>query len=323
VLHCERKIQFWEARMQIEFPASPLTAPWIAFGQSVARETQATAFQSYERWHALFFGALGAGETRPEPQEKPAPKAKPVPKAALAKPIEPATAEEPKVAAAKIAAKPLKIVMKSAPAPKVEAPTTALKAVAKPAPVVARVPEPAAAKPTVVAPLALVPRPVEAVFPVLVAPAAVATPALPAKTVPAKAALAAVAPAVSEEATSVMIPLPLRNAPKAEKPAKSGSKVVLMLDASEIDPAGTFDDAKVTKVEPLYLAKPDGKADDLKKIKGIGGTLERLLNDLGLWHYRQIAALTPGEIAWVNSKIDFKGRVQRDKWVSQARTLLG
>lgn len=311
--------------MQIEFPASPLTAPWIAFGQSVARETQETALQSYERWHALFFGALGVGETRHEP------KAKPAPKAAVAKPVQPAIAKEPKAAAPKAAAKPVKTVAKPAPAAKSEAPTAVLKEAVKPAPVVAKTPEPAVAKtpepavakPVVVAPPAIEPKPVEAVAPVPVAPVAVAAPAPQAKPVPAKAALAAVAPAVSEDATGLIVPLSPRNAPNVEKPAKPAGKVVVMLNAGDIDPAGNFDDAKVTKVEPLYLAKPDGKADDLKKIKGIGATLERLLNDLGLWHYRQIAALTPGEIAWVNSKIDFKGRVQRDQWVSQARALIG
>lgn len=311
--------------MQIEFPASPLTAPWIAFGQSVARETQETALQSYERWHALFFGALGVGETRHEP------KAKPAPKAAVAKPVQPAIAKEPKAAAPKAAAKPVKTVAKPAPAAKSEAPTAVLKEAVKPAPVVAKTPEPAVAKtpepavakPVVVAPPAIEPKPVEAVAPVPVAPVAVAAPAPQAKPVPAKAALAAVAPAVSEDATGLIVPHSPRNAPNVEKPAKSAGKVVAMLNAGDIDPAGNFDDAKVTKVEPLYLAKPDGKADDLKKIKGIGATLERLLNDLGLWHYRQIAALTPGEIAWVNSKIDFKGRVQRDQWVSQARALIG
>lgn len=319
--------------MQIEFPASPLTAPWIAFGQSVARETQETALQSYERWHALFFGALGVGETRHEP------KAKPAPKAAVAKPVQPAIAKEPKAAAPKAAAKPVKTVAKPAPAAKSEAPTAVLKVAVKPAPVVAKTPEPAlaktpepavaktpepaVAKPVVVAPPAIEPKPVEAVAPVPVAPVAVAAPAPQPKPVPAKAALAAVAPAVSEDATGLIVPLSPRNAPNVEKPAKPAGKVVVMLNAGDIDPAGNFDDAKVTKVEPLYLAKPDGKADDLKKIKGIGATLERLLNDLGLWHYRQIAALTPGEIAWVNSKIDFKGRVQRDQWVSQARALIG
>lgn len=88
-----------------------------------------------------------------------------------------------------------------------------------------------------------------------------------------------------------------------------------------LDPAGMFDDSAVAKVAPKFLAKPKGKVDDLLAIKGIGPKLNRLLNDLGVHHYRQIAEWSPGEIAWVNDKLDFKGRVQREKWVAQARTL--
>jgi predicted flap endonuclease-1-like 5' DNA nuclease len=88
-----------------------------------------------------------------------------------------------------------------------------------------------------------------------------------------------------------------------------------------IDAAGDFDDASVAATAPAFLAAPEGKPDDLQVIKGIGPKLERLLHDLGVWHYRQIAAWAPGEIVWINGKIDFKGRVQREKWVAQARAL--
>jgi NADH-quinone oxidoreductase subunit E len=90
-----------------------------------------------------------------------------------------------------------------------------------------------------------------------------------------------------------------------------------------IDPAGDFDDASVMPKAPAQLAGPDGEADNLLVIKGIGPKLGRLLNDLGIWHYRQIGALTAPEIAWINAKMDFKGRVQRERWVRQARELAG
>jgi NADH-quinone oxidoreductase subunit E len=91
--------------------------------------------------------------------------------------------------------------------------------------------------------------------------------------------------------------------------------------APALDPAGVFDDSEVTKVAPKLIAKPKGKADDLLAIKGIGPKLNRLLNELGVHHYQQIAEWTPGEIAWINDKLDFKGRVQRERWVAQARAL--
>ena len=74
---------------------------------------------------------------------------------------------------------------------------------------------------------------------------------------------------------------------------------------------------------PAALVAPrEGGADDLKKIKGVGPKLETLVNELGVYHYDQIAKWTEAEVAWVDDNIvGFKGRVTRDKWVDQAKTL--
>ncbi len=66
----------------------------------------------------------------------------------------------------------------------------------------------------------------------------------------------------------------------------------------------------------------DGKADNLKLIKGVGPKLEKLCNTLGFYHFDQIAAWTAEEVAWVDQNLEgFKGRVTRDTWVEQARIL--
>lgn len=74
---------------------------------------------------------------------------------------------------------------------------------------------------------------------------------------------------------------------------------------------------------PSGLDAPrDGSADDLKMIKGIGPKLEKLCNSLGFWHFDQVAGWSSDEVAWVDANLQgFKGRVSRDKWVEQARTL--
>ena len=74
---------------------------------------------------------------------------------------------------------------------------------------------------------------------------------------------------------------------------------------------------------PATLSAPrDGEADDLKRIKGIGPKLEKLCNDMGFYHFDQIAAWTADEVAWVNANLQgFKGRVSRDEWVAQAKLL--
>ena len=72
----------------------------------------------------------------------------------------------------------------------------------------------------------------------------------------------------------------------------------------------------------LVEAARDGRADDLKLISGIGPKLEQKLNSLGIWHYAQIADWTQANIDWVNAAISFRGRIEREKWVPQARQLI-
>ncbi|MGI3184283.1 NADH-quinone oxidoreductase subunit NuoE [Nioella aestuarii] len=83
--------------------------------------------------------------------------------------------------------------------------------------------------------------------------------------------------------------------------------------------------ADVAEVEPELLSAPrEGReADDLKKISGVGPKLEELLNSMGFWHFDQIAAWGPSEIAWVDARLKFKGRIERDNWVAQATELAG
>ncbi|MGB1204615.1 MAG: hypothetical protein ACPG5B_03145 [Chitinophagales bacterium] len=69
----------------------------------------------------------------------------------------------------------------------------------------------------------------------------------------------------------------------------------------------------------LALAKDK---EDLKKIKGIGEFIERKLNALGIYRFEQIAKFTDVEMEAITKAIDFfPGRIQRDKWVEQAKNL--
>ncbi|KCV83171.1 NADH dehydrogenase subunit E [Actibacterium atlanticum] len=76
------------------------------------------------------------------------------------------------------------------------------------------------------------------------------------------------------------------------------------------------------EVQPVTLsaARAEG-ADDLKKIKGVGPKLEGVLNELGFYHYDQIAAWSEAEVAWVDARLKFKGRIERDGWIAQAAEL--
>lgn len=70
----------------------------------------------------------------------------------------------------------------------------------------------------------------------------------------------------------------------------------------------------------LYTVNLDKKeADDLTKIKGVGNVLNQTLNDFGVYKYRQIALWTPQICEDFSEKIAFKGRVERDDWISQCK----
>ncbi len=76
------------------------------------------------------------------------------------------------------------------------------------------------------------------------------------------------------------------------------------------------------KVPELLKAPREGKGDDLTLIWGVADKLQEQLNDLGIWHFDQIAKWTPEEIAWFESTMQgFKGRVERDKWIEQCQKL--
>ena len=70
-------------------------------------------------------------------------------------------------------------------------------------------------------------------------------------------------------------------------------------------------------VEPAF-----GNEDDLEVINGIGPMLGELLNEIGVYYFWQIAEWGPAEIEWVDNKLEhFKGRIERDEWVAQAKEL--
>ncbi|MFA9230609.1 MAG: NADH-quinone oxidoreductase subunit E [Microgenomates group bacterium] len=110
--------------------------------------------------------------------------------------------------------------------------------------------------------------------------------------------------------------------PVMAKPAAMAKPVAKAKPAANEAPAAA-EPAAGTKAKPKGLsAAREGKADDLKLVKGIGPKLEILCNKLGFYHFDQIANWTASEIAWVDDNLEgFKGRVTRDEWVVQARDL--
>jgi NADH-quinone oxidoreductase subunit E len=70
----------------------------------------------------------------------------------------------------------------------------------------------------------------------------------------------------------------------------------------------------------LFVA-PEGPADDLKFLTGVGPVLEGRLNSLGITKWSQVAALSEEDVAKVEEALGFKGRIARDNWLAQAEVL--
>lgn len=83
----------------------------------------------------------------------------------------------------------------------------------------------------------------------------------------------------------------------------------------------------ISEIAPAPVAAtvaiaPDGPADPLTRMKGLGPKAEAMLNGLGISRYDQIATWSEADAARVDAQMGaFKGRIARDRWVEQARYL--
>jgi small subunit ribosomal protein S2 len=98
---------------------------------------------------------------------------------------------------------------------------------------------------------------------------------------------------------------------EAETPAAEPALETAGTEAAIEGPAEVFE----------LLAAPRGAPDDLAKLAGAGPQLVKKLNDGGVFHYWQIAALTAEEAEKLDSDLKLGGRIARDNWIEQARAL--
>jgi len=117
-------------------------------------------------------------------------------------------------------------------------------------------------------------------------------------------------PAAKKSAGKTATKPAAKKAATAKAPAKPAAKATAPAKAA----SGSAAESK-----PRTMAAPrKSGADDLKRISGVGPKLEGVLNEMGFWHFDQISKWGAGEIAWVDSRLKFKGRIERDGWIAQA-----
>lgn len=105
----------------------------------------------------------------------------------------------------------------------------------------------------------------------------------------------------------------------ADEGGQAEATLVAPAPSGLVDEAGSLSSGR--QPDGLLAAAPE-KRDDLKLIKGIGSVLEIKLNELGVFHFSQIADWTPQELIWVDNQLNFRGRALRDRWIEQARALV-
>lgn len=136
-------------------------------------------------------------------------------------------------------------------------------------------------------------------------PAAISTPSTSALTAIIKG---------SSTAPLIAAPSEPAIAPAAPPDEPAASVLSLMPDVPVVQPE--FDAA----LGLIYKQTPPD-ADDLTKIKGIATVLEKRLHELGIHTYRQIASWEDRHIREFSSRLAFKDRIARERWVEQARSL--
>ena len=216
---------------------------------------------------------------------------------------------------------------KAAAAPVTETP--AVSAVSLPvAQAEARLADPVVSAPAPAAPAPAAPAatPAEPTTPAMVAAAAPASAFVavtPEAVVPPPAPKAAAKPkAVAKPKAAVAAPAPKVEA-KAKAKAKAAPKAKAASDVAAPEAPAKAPRAKKADGPVRLKAARKGVADDLKEIEGIGPALEKLCNEMGFFHFDQIAGWSDADVAWVDQNMKtFKGRIVRDKWVAQAKLIV-
>ena len=105
---------------------------------------------------------------------------------------------------------------------------------------------------------------------------------------------------------------PSRTAKAADALASNGAPV----KAAALAAVPSLED----KNRPTGIEKP-ATPDDLKMISGVGPKIEGILHSLGIYTFKQVASWKKAEREWVDGYLKFKGRIEREDWVRQAKAL--
>lgn len=101
----------------------------------------------------------------------------------------------------------------------------------------------------------------------------------------------------------------------------NSSDVVVQNTTSSVAPVAAAAPVVSESWKPKGFAERPDSVDDLKRIKGVGAVIEKTLHELGIYQFGQIAAWDRNNIQWVENFLAFPGRIDREDWIEQSKTL--
>lgn len=117
---------------------------------------------------------------------------------------------------------------------------------------------------------------------------------------------------------------PEARAPRAAKSAKTAAEAKPAKAAATKAAAKPAKDSSAGRVDEargmVYDSAP-AEVDDLKLISGVGPVLEEKLNSVGIYRFEQIANWSEQNMQEFDELLSFKGRIEREEWLKQAKTL--
>lgn len=109
-------------------------------------------------------------------------------------------------------------------------------------------------------------------------------------------------------------------AARAARPVTGGNPTMAVAATAKGSAKSAAAPALDDRNRPTGITRP-AQPDDLKMISGVGPKIEGILHSLGIYTFAQVASWKNAEREWVDGYLRFKGRIEREDWLSQAKAL--
>ncbi|NLT72131.1 MAG: 50S ribosomal protein L22 [Verrucomicrobiaceae bacterium] len=111
-------------------------------------------------------------------------------------------------------------------------------------------------------------------------------------------------------------------APAKEAPVKETAEPEAKKAPEAAAEKTTSDGARLDEARGMVYDSAPAEVDNLEVISGVGPVLAEKLNSVGIYRFEQIANWTEGNVREFDELLSFGGRIEREEWITQAKTLL-